>query len=632
MSKAIEPTVNLRLAAALRGQHPNWKKQGTLTAERQRASDKGSIRPDLLLHPSSLVAPISIETEFSPAPNVEREAQARLGLRLKGIAQPIEQCFAVKLDTALAVNEQDDEWEEALTHAEYQFCLYQHDKASTPTRWPKQGWIAGSLSTLTQSLECALISPSLLTRGMDYLQEGVQTATAVLIDAGMPHVLKHLGASLKQKPGVQTTCMAMAILANALNFHQSIAETHEVKTLAQMRAAKSDHWCQSIVLAEWERILREINYWPIFRIAADLLYPIPRAFANRVLTILAETAHRLTGIGATTLHDMAGRMLQQLIADRKLLATFYTLPLSAALLAELAVSRLPLDWADADTYQCLRVGDLACGTGTLISAAYQALLSRYRRAGGDDRNLHRRMIEHALYALDVMPVATHLTASQLASAHPGDTFKQTQIHTMEYGTNADTQKPVIGSLELLSGRPQPSLFHTHEQVIGDAATQSRGESWVSLAPGTLDLAIMNPPFTRPTNHENTDKVVPSFAGFDTPGAEQKMMSQRLNVLRRKLSRPVGNGNAGLASNFIDLADFMLKKSGGILALVLPFTFVQGAGWRAARELLVHQYTDIMLLSIATPQRIDRSWSADTHMAEVMVLATRKAVTPRTAWD
>ena len=39
-------------------------------------------------------------------------------------------------------------------------------------------------------------------------------------------------------------------------------------------------------------------------------------------------------------HDLTGRIFQTLIADRKYLATFYTLPASAALLARLAVAKM----------------------------------------------------------------------------------------------------------------------------------------------------------------------------------------------------------------------------------------------------------------------------------------------------
>lgn len=39
------------------------------------------------------------------------------------------------------------------------------------------------------------------------------------------------------------------------------------------------------------------------------------------------------------------------------------------------------------------------------------------------------------------------------------------------------------------------------------------------------------------------------------------MSERLKVVRRSLSEPAGNGNAGLASNFLDLAHVKLKPGG-----------------------------------------------------------------------
>ena len=60
---------------------------------------------------------------------------------------------------------------------------------------------------------------------------------------------------------------------------------------------------------------------------------------------------------------MCGRMFQTLIADRKFLATFYTLPVSAALLSELAVPRLSVNWGQRSAVQQLRIADLACGTG-----------------------------------------------------------------------------------------------------------------------------------------------------------------------------------------------------------------------------------------------------------------------------
>ena len=90
----------------------------------------------------------------------------------------------------------------------------------------------------------------------------------------------------------------------------------------------------------------EINYWPIFKIASDLLSFIPALQAGNILKRLVETSDRLIEIGATGINDLSGRMFQTLISDRKFLATFYTLLVSATLLAELAISRLDIDWRD----------------------------------------------------------------------------------------------------------------------------------------------------------------------------------------------------------------------------------------------------------------------------------------------
>ena len=63
-------------------------------------------------------------------------------------------------------------------------------------------------------------------------------------------------------------------------------------------------------------------------------------------------------MGVENSHDLTGRIFQRLIADRKYLATFYTLPASAALLARLAVAKLRgVDWSDAAAIGKLRVAD-----------------------------------------------------------------------------------------------------------------------------------------------------------------------------------------------------------------------------------------------------------------------------------
>ncbi len=384
------------------------------------------------------------------------------------------------------------------------------------------------------------------------------------------------------------------------------------------------------MLETWRYILDEINYWPIFKIASDVLLPIPNGKAQAMLDRLHLVAGELDGIGVTSTQDMAGQMFGRLITDRKFLATFYTLPASAALLAELAVSRLDVDWADAEAVKALRIADLACGTGILLSAAYRAATLRHRRSGGDDAALHRAMMERALVGADIMPAATHLTASMLSSAHPTMTFGNTHVHTMPYGRQDREAGDAIaiGSLDLIESDKMLALFSTGPQVVSGTGADARAEGFQELVlpARTANLVIMNPPFTRPLGHEGVVEGMPvsSFAGFSTSADEQRAMSKALKKIRSHLRYPAGHGYAGLASNFIDLAH-QKAKPGGVLALVLPLTVVSGEAWSAARRLLAAHYRDLTVMAITATGRSEseRSFSADTGMGEVLIVGVKR---------
>ena len=255
-------------------------------------------------------------------------------------------------------------------------------------------------------------------------------------------------------------------------------------------------------------------------------------------------------------------------------------------------------------------------------AAYEAVLSRYRRRGGNDRLIHPEMMEHAVVGADIMPAATHLTASVLSSTHPSVIFENTSIFTLPYGAQTEpTDRPIaIGALDLIAAQDVLPLYGTGQQRLRGVGEGNGGH--VALPHGRFDLVIMNPPFTRSTGHE-AEKIgvpAPAFAGFATSDEEMRLMSRRLGKIRREPK--VGHGNAGLASYFIDLAHAKIKSPGGILALVLPASFLQGKAWSAARRLLDQHYRDVIVVSVAAVGSTDRAFSADTGMAEVLVVATR----------
>ena len=79
-----------------------------------------------------------------------------------------------------------------------------------------------------------------------------------------------------------------------------------------------------------------------------------------------------------------------------------------------------------------------------------------------------------------------------------------------------------------------------------------------------------------------------------------------------------HGNAGEASIFLVLADRKIKD-GGWLALVMPLSLMMGESWEGSRTLLTNNYSDLILVSIAGATDIDSSFSADTDMAECLVM-------------
>ena len=381
-----------------------------------------------------------------------------------------------------------------------------------------------------------------------------------------PAITRAIADLLGMSDVPQTRRMACAIIANALVFHEQLSGMHEQVKPLRLVCGDGIEDPRDETLRAWSVILG-INYWPIFAIAKDVLEQLPSGDAARILQTLRLTAQRVDAAGVTNAHDLTGRIFQRLIADRKYLATFYTLPASAALLARLAVSKMEsVDWSDADAIGKLRIGDFACGTGALLSAVYDQIAARHERAGGDSANLHSAMMEEVLYGCDVMPSAIHITGSTLSGAHPNVGFGQSRLYTMPYGRQEDGSVK-IGSLELLQSSSAMTLFNTSDPALrtGSAGEETAAQVIVDIPDDGFDLVIMNPPFTRNVTREGAyaGTVNAAFAAFNASDADQRQMAKQMAVLRKDTCY---HGNAGIASAFAALGHRKLRP-GGVLALV-----------------------------------------------------------------
>ena len=166
-----------------------------------------------------------------------------------------------------------------------------------------------------------------------------------------------------------------------------------------------------------------------------------------------------------------------------------------------------------------------------------------------------------------------------------------------------------------------TLFNTSDPAMrtGSAGEETAAQIRAEIPDEGYDLVIMNPPFTRATNHEgaHADITNPAFAAFDATRADQTAMGTRTNRLGNGTCY---HGNAGIASAFAALGHKKIKP-GGVLALVLPLSVANGLSWKGFREMLAGGYTDIEVLSIAANGR-EMSFSSDTGMAECLVVARK----------
>ena len=585
----------------------------------QAIAGRPGLRPDVLITAPGR-APVVVEAEYLPAANVEPEAKDRLGLEVAATGRPIEAAIALRYPEDVA---EAHDLHAALQSARLTYCVFTEGD-DDPVRFPEKGWLEGSVDDVADMVRLVSVPQRAVDRATDTLEAGIEKAANVLdeLDATRPAITTAIARLLGMANVPQTRRMASAIVANALVFHERIAGMHDgIESLAQVCGPGVPN-PQERVLAAWSRILA-INYWPIFAIARDILGRLDANSAARTLTELRETAQSVNATGVDNAHDLTGRVFQRLIADRKYLATFYTLPASAALLARLAVAKLRgVDWSSAQAIGNLRVADFACGTGALLSAVYEQLAARHERAGGDGAALHKPMMEEVLYGCDVMPSAVHITGSTLSGVEPSAVFENSRLYTMPYGRMADGSV-AIGSLELLQSSSVLTLFNTSDPASRTGSTGEETAAQVSaeMPDEGFDLVIMNPPFTSNTKHYDAEEGVlnAAFAAFESSKCDQEAMSNRM---KKMAAGTCYHGHAGLASAFAALGSKKLR-SNGVLAMVLPMTAISGASWAKFRQMIGSEFTDVTTVSIAA-NGYDMSFSSDTGMAECLIVGRKMA--------
>ena len=567
----------------------------------------GRARPDIVVRRDD--GPVVLEIELEPAATVDADALARLGLEIDG--QAVQIAFAVTVPAQLRQVDQA-QLEQRLATAQLAWREWRLDGTSGPR-------LSGDAAELGTAAVRAEPPAGNLEAAVEILDRGVRRAGSRLYQS--PGTLVRVATVFDAPPGDEVANMAALVVTNAMVFQERLASANAA--IQPTSAARSGEVFSRLrLLTLWDAIL-EIDYYPIFHMAREVVAELSEVEAAWVLEECAHTAARLLGMGAVGRHDLAGRIFNELVADRKLLAAFYTSIPAASLLAGLALSpeRWPgVEWNDATHLRRLCVVDPACGTGTLLMAAYQQIVQNRAavhgstsspRTEGDDAAVHQALVERTLFGADVVPAAIHLTAATLAAMSPSVGFTQMQLHSLVMGMDA-VGGIRLGSLDWLAAPDAQSSFSATLEQIG--ATGSAGSLVESPR---ADVVISNPPFTRRGSDGGQGEALARVLDLPAGDAEaERAVARRTSALLRGTP---ANQMAGHAASFTVLADRLVKPDGR-LALVLPVTALAGESWRQVRAMLAERYEIELVVSSHDPEL--RSMSYDTDIAEVLLTARR----------
>ncbi len=495
----------------------------------------------------------------------------------------------------------------------------EQDNEAEPERFPQNGWLKGSVTDIATAIRVGATPISKINAAADLLEARIEIAAKQLEAAisERPGIDEEIEGILFQKSGQQTSRMAMLIITNAFVFQSALAgksEMEDVLSLKRMLADNARRLRYDQVIAGWNIILN-VNYRPIFYVAKRLIEAIATddELIDRVLAILCRAARELVDQRLTQVHELAGTVFQRLIVDRKYVKANYTRLESASLLSALLLPKTQEDVRE------LKIADFACGTGSLLNGTYQRILELHEQAGGKGSHIHTQMIEKNIVGCDIMPNASHLTASLLTSTHPDLKIGNTRIHTMPYGSQED-RSYALGALDLFDipgTLPLPMMGTEVQQVGGEDDTTVITQT--EFRHNEFDIVVLNPPFTRPDSDPKSSVPKAVFKGSNRTKEEEKAMRKA----RKRKKWRVGDGNAGLASDFVDLADKMLKENGkSRMGFILPITSLSASDWRKVRNMWATEYHDVVVITIADAKGEGCAFSADTTMAECIVVATK----------
>ena len=485
---------------------------------------------------------------------------------------------------------------------------------------PPGEWSTGDVTQLAQavlqaprSLRGADGAARLLSDGLDTVVQRLNTRTRQALARALDLPATKPGSGVQSDGYFVAAKRGMLVVATAMLFHHRVQDHLPILRPGDFNGdwppanavACADQDAPINAYREAWRGILAVDYRPVFESGRTALQALPAdPDTSQAVRRLAETVGSVSELVAGLHHDLLGRVFHRVLDTARYDGSFYASTAAAVLLAELAIREQDNDWSNVSDIAEMRICDPACGTGTLLMAAAERIRALHNAAApgsmGDEENLSFALVEDVLWGYDVNVTATHMAASTLGMLSPNTRFYRMNIRRARLGVFDG--EPYLGSLGFLSGSiplaPESSYTQQVESEQGD------GE-----LPPSMDLVVMNPPFTRDSLRHD------QFSREDELAIKRREKEMLEGQPHQAAARLHSSGGA-----FTVLAEKMLRDDTGTVALVLPSVVPTAPSNLALRQYLAQRFHIDTIVSSHDPKRI--FFSESTSIGEILLVCRR----------
>ena len=470
-------------------------------------------------------------------------------------------------------------------------------------------------------------------RDLNILEDSVKEATHHLRNDELKEDLDRLFGldnldESKRKKSADGCTIAALLMMNAAMLHQRISNGRWLSGISDLSTIKNDVNVVQKVAREWERIIRH-DFRTVLEPALEAIYAIEETGRlgglERALHHIAAEAERIAGTYADMGADHAGPLFNRVMGNQSSDGAFFTRPPAASMAARLTLDACgDLDWADEKVWREHKTVDLACGSGTLLTAILTDMKRRAKVHGANSRevaDLQKVAVEEVIKGLDINPVSLQLAASQLTAGNDDTRYRRMGLYQMPYGPQADNLRKVsAGTLELLGQRRvvgRPGEMDLGDDSIGAQAVWEDDDAELEDAvAAAVDarIVIMNAPFTRRAK-----------MGEKFPDNIKKMLQRRVDALEQLLARNDSEmvdfvDKNALRPLFTALADLCTKQQGAVVTMVAPVAALCGTSGLQERKVLAQRFHIDTVLTCHQPGQT--SVSQNTGINESIIVAKR----------